>query len=58
MAVYNAIVKRIRGEATDATALAIQAYIEALDSTNDVLISVNIVGDNNFITCFITHNTT
>lgn len=55
MAAYNVIVKRIRGVNNDTTAAAIQAYIESLDSTAQAIISVDVVGDNNYITCVITH---
>jgi len=58
MAAYNAIVKRLRGVNNDATMAVIQAYIESLDSTNDAIISVDIVGDNNYITAIIVHNST
>jgi hypothetical protein len=58
MAAYNAVVKRIRGVNNDTTAAAIQAYIESLDSTNDTIISVDVVGDNNYVTAIIVHNTT
>jgi len=56
MAAYNAVVKRLRGINNDATMAVIQAYIEALDSTNEAIISVDIVGDNNYITAIIVHN--
>lgn len=56
MAAYNAVVKRLRGVNNDATMAVIQAYIEALDSTNEAIISVDIVGDNNYITAIIVHN--
>lgn len=56
MAAYNAIVKRIRGINNDATMAVIQAYIEGLDSTAQAVISVDIVGDNNYITAIIIHN--
>ena len=58
MAAYNAVVKRIRGVNNDTTAALIQAYIESLDSTNDAIISVDVVGDNNYVTAIIVHNTT
>jgi hypothetical protein len=58
MAAYDATVKRIRGVNNDALATAIQTYIETQDSTTAALISINFLGDNNYVTCIITHNTT
>jgi hypothetical protein len=58
MAVYNATVKRIRGNNTDALAALVQAYIETQDSTSAALIDIVYLGDNNYVTCVITHNTT
>jgi hypothetical protein len=56
MAVYDVTVKRLRGVNNDAFAAVVQAYIEALDSTTSALIDVS--GDNNYVTCVITHLTT
>ena len=56
MTAYNVVVKRLRGLNNDATMAVIQAYIESLDSTAQAVISVDIVGDNNFITAIIVHN--
>jgi hypothetical protein len=58
MSVYDATVKRIRGNNTDALATAVQAYIENLDSTSSALIDVSFIGNNNYVTCIITHLTT
>jgi hypothetical protein len=55
MAVYNVIVKRIRGVSNAATDLAVQAYIESIDSGTQGILFMNYVGDNNYYTCFITH---
>lgn len=57
MAAYDAVVKVLRGTPTDLDDL-MQAYIETLDSTNNAIIGISVVGDNNFATAFITHNTT
>jgi hypothetical protein len=58
MAAYDVTVKRLRGVNNDAFAAVVQAYIEALDSTTSALIDVSFVGDNNYVTCVITHLTT
>jgi hypothetical protein len=58
MADYDVTVKRIRGVNNDALATLIQTYIETQDSTSAALISIGFVGDNNYVTCIITHNTT
>lgn len=57
MAAYDAVVKVLRGTPTDLDDL-MQAYIETLDSTNNAIIGISVVGDNSFATAFITHNTT
>lgn len=57
MAAYDAVVKVLRGTPTDLDDL-MQTYIETLDSTNNTIIGISVVGDNNFATAFITHNTT
>jgi hypothetical protein len=58
MAAYDVTVKRVRGVNNDATALLVQQYIETQDSTTAALIDVSWIGDNNYVTCIITHNTT
>jgi hypothetical protein len=58
MTAYDATVKRLRGENTDAFAAVVQAYIESLDSTTSALLDVSFVGDNNYVTCIISHLTT
>lgn len=55
MAVYAVEVKVINGQPSAAAAEA-ETYIETLDSTNDSIISVDVVGNNEFVTFFITHN--
>lgn len=57
MAAYDVICKKLRGEPDDIDAL-IQAYIETLDSTANAVIDISVVGDNNFVTAFITHENT
>jgi hypothetical protein len=44
-----------RGTIEDAIAAA-EVYVETLDSTNDAIISIDVVGDNNFITICVAHN--
>jgi hypothetical protein len=58
MAAYDVTVKRLRGVNNDALADLVRDYIETQDSTTAALIDVSWVGDNNYVTCIITHNTT
>lgn len=55
MAAYAVNYELFRGEVEDAMAAA-ETYIETLDSTNDSIISIDVVGDNNFVTIMICHN--
>lgn len=55
MAAYDVVVKKIRGTPETIDDLMV-TYIETLDSTNNIIISINTVGDNNFVTALITHN--
>lgn len=55
MAAYAVNFELFRGEVENAMADA-ETYIETLDSTNDSIISVTMVGDNNFVTICVLHN--
>jgi hypothetical protein len=55
MAAYAVEVKIINGQPETAAAEA-ETYIETLDSTNDAIISVDVVGGNDFVTFIIVHN--
>lgn len=54
MAAYSVEVYQLNGT-PDAAAAEAEAYIDTLDSTTGAILSINIVGDNMFVTIFITH---
>lgn len=54
MAAYSVEVKQLNGT-PQAAADEAEAYIDTLDSTTGAILSINIVGDNMFVTIFITH---
>lgn len=55
MAAYAINYELFRGTIEDAMAAA-ETYIETLDSTNDSIIDVSVVGDNNYVTILVCHN--
>ena len=54
MAAYAVEVYELNGTPEDAAAEA-ETYIETLDDTTQTILDINIVGDNMFVTFFITH---
>ncbi len=54
MALYTVEVKQINGT-PEAAAAEAETYIETLDDGTQTILAIDVVGDNMFVTFFITH---